>query len=179
MQRKKLFYFGFCGFFLLRVWALEGFAIAATTMQPTLKIGDWIWINKLPYTPIQKNDIIAFRLPNNKKDRHVTRCIGMAGDTIQDISASSKLAQGVIIPRKGQRIALTEQNFTFYQPIIQAYENKQASRVGKDFYINNQITQDYTFTQNYFYTTCDNQTSAIDCGLIPESSLIGKALFVW
>ncbi len=179
MQRKKLFYFGICGFFLLRVWALEGFAIASTSMQPTLKIGDWIWINKLPFTQIQKNDIVAFRLPTKRKVRHVKRCIGVAGDTIQESNGQYKSVQAFIVPRKGQRITLNEKNFTFYQPIIQAYENKQAGRVGEDFYINNQITQDYTFTQNYFYTTCDNQTEMADCGLIPESSLIGKALFVW
>ena len=179
MQRKKLFYFGICGFFLLRVWALEGFAIASTAMQPTLKIGDWIWINKLPFTQIQRDDIIAFRLPTNRKVRYVKRCVSLAGDTIQDINGQYRASQALIVPRKGQTITLTEQNFTFYQPIIQAYENLQVGRIGDDIYINNQITHDYTFTQSYFYTTCDNQNDATDCGLMPESSLIGKALFVW
>jgi signal peptidase I len=179
MQRKKRFYFGICGFFLLRIWALEGFAIDSTAMQPNLKIGDWIWVNKLPFTQVHKNDIIAFRSTTERKSRHVKRCIGLAGDTIQGIVGQYGVLPTFITPRKGQRITLTEQNFALYQPIIQAYEHKQASRIGEDFYINNQITQDYTFTQNYFYTTCDNQAEATDCGLMPEFSLIGKALFVW
>lgn len=179
MRKKTIFYFGLCGFFLLRVWALEGFAIASTAMQPSLKIGDWIWINKLPFTEIQKNDIIAFRLPTQKKVRHVKRCLGIPGDKLLIVNGQYTPSEPLIVPQKGQTVVLNEQNFEFYEHIIQAFENKQAAIVGECIYINNEITYDFTFTQNYYYASCDNQLDASDCGLIPESNLIGKALYVW
>ena len=179
MRKKTIIYFGLCGFFLLRVWALEGFAIASTAMQPSLKIGDWIWINKLPFTQIQKNDIIAFRLPKQKKVRHVKRCLGIPGDKILTINGQFTPSEPLIVPQKGQTITLNEQNFEFYEPIIQDYENKTVTMVGVCVYINNEIATNYTFTQNYYYASCDNQLDASDCGLIPESSIIGKALYVW
>jgi signal peptidase I len=170
----------------MRFWALEGFTIPTASMQPTLMIGDKLWINKLPFISVKKGDIIAFDFPLDRREKYVKRCAAMAGDTIYKINGLYLLSptdsRGFVIPKKGQTIELNADNFAFYQPIIQRYENVQAAIIGNEMYVNNSINHSYTFKQNYLYGLGDNPSESYDSrnwGLIPEDYLIGKALFIW
>jgi signal peptidase I len=170
----------------LKLWVLEGFVIPTASMQPTLKIGDKLWINKLPLNSVKKGDIIAFEFPLDRREKYVKRCAAMSGDTIYKINdlylLSPTGSRAFVIPKKGQTIELNADNFAFYQPIIQHYENVQAAMIGTEMYINNSINYSYTFRQNYLYGLGDNPSDSYDSrnwGLIPEDYLIGKALFNW
>jgi signal peptidase I len=170
----------------LRLWVMEGFIIPTPSMHPTLKIGDKLWINKLPFNSIKKGDIIAFEFPLDRREKYVKRCAGIAGDTIYKNNGLYQLfgsnSLGFVIPKKGQTIELNADNFAFYQPIIQRYENSQAAMIGNEMYVNNAINHNYTFKQDYFYAIGDNPAESYDSrnwGLIPEDYLIGKAMFIW
>jgi signal peptidase I len=170
----------------LRLWVMEGFTIPTASMLPTLEIGDRIWINKLSFKPIKKGDIIAFEFPLDRREKYVKRCAAMAGDTIYKINDLYLLspvgAHFFIIPKKGQTIELNTDNFTFYQPIIQRYENVKATITGTEIHLNNSINHNYTFKKNYLYSLGDNPTDSYDSrnwGLIPEDYVIGKVLFIW
>jgi signal peptidase I len=170
----------------LRLWVVEGFVIPTASMHPTLKIGDKLWINKLPFISVKKGDIIAFEFPLDRREKYVKRCAAVAGDTIYKNNGLYLLfgdnARSYIVPKKGQTIELNADNFGFYQPIIQRYENVQAAMIGSEMYINNSINHSHTFKQNYYYGLGDNPSDSYDSrnwGLIPEDYLIGKALFIW
>jgi signal peptidase I len=170
----------------LRLWVIEGYTIPTSSMQPTLGVGDWIWIKKLPACPIRKGEIIAFHFPLDKNVRYVKRCIGMPNDSILKVNGKYALQRenpkAFPIPKKGQTIKLNMQNFSFYQNLIQQYEQIQAAMIGDKMYINNTINDSYTFSQNYFYVLGDNASDSNDSrnwGLVPESYLIGKAFFIW
>ena len=170
----------------LRLWVIEGFTIPTASMYPTLKIGDKLWINKLSYNSVKKGDIIAFEFPLDRREKYVKRCAAMAGDTIYKNNGLYQLfgnnSRAFIIPKKGQTIELNADNFAFYQPIIQHYENVQAAMIGSEMYVNNAINHTYTFKQNYYYGLGDNPSDSYDSrnwGLIPADYLIGKALFIW
>jgi signal peptidase I len=170
----------------MRFWVMEGFTIPTASMQPTLMIGDKLWINKLPFISVKKGDIIAFEFPLDRREKYVKRCAAMAGDTIYKINDLYLLSpvgsRFFIIPKKGQTIELNAENFAFYQPIIQRYENVQAAMIGNEMYVNNSIGRSYTFKKNYLYGLGDNPSDSYDSrnwGLIPEDYLIGKALFIW
>jgi signal peptidase I len=170
----------------LRLWVMEGSTIPTASMQPTLMIGDRLWINKLPFMSIKKGDIIAFEFPLDRREKYVKRCAAMASDTIYEINdlylLSPTGSRGFVIPKKGQTIELNADNFAFYQPIIQRYENVQAAIISNEMYVNNVINNIYTFKQNYLYGLGDNPSESYDSrnwGLIPEDYLIGKALFIW
>ncbi len=170
----------------LKAWVIEGYTIPTPSMQPTLNIGDWIWIKKLPVCPIKKGEIIAFQFPLDKKVQFVKRCVGLPNDSIIKLNGHYTLQNdnpmAFPIPQKGQTIHFNAQNFDFYQPLIQKYEQVQAALIGDKIYINNAINDTYTFTQNYFYVIGDNEAESDDSrnwGLLPESYLIGKAFFIW
>ena len=181
----------------LKLWVIEGFIIPTRSMQPTLNIGDKLWINKLPFLSIKKGDIMAFDFPLDTREKYVKRCAGMSGDTLYNInglyillpqsplllqnSLSSPSQTAFIVPKKGQTLELNAANFSFYQPIIQRYEQTQAGIIGDKMYINNQVSNTYTFKQNYYYVLGDNPSESYDSrnwGLVPAAYVIGKALFV-
>ena len=185
-MQKTFIYLAFAFFIALglRYFVVEGFTIPTASMQPTLKIGDKLWINKLPLA-VKKGDIIAFLFPLDKREKYVKRCAAVSGDTIYTINGKYELSpnnsRGCVVPKKGQTIELNTENFSFYQPLIQYYENKQAGMIGNEMYINNVVNHQYTFEQDYYYVLGDNQADSYDSkewGLVPASYLIGKALFV-
>ena len=110
-MQKTIFYLS-CTFFIalaLRYFVVEGFTIPTASMQPTLKIGDKLWINKLPST-VKKGDIIAFQFPLDKREKYVKRCAAVSGDTIYTINGKYELSpynsRGCVVPKKGQTIEL-------------------------------------------------------------------------
>ena len=170
----------------LKAWVIEGYTIPTPSMQPTLNVGDWIWIKKLPCYPVKKGEIIAFHFPLDKNVRYVKRCMGVVNDSIIKYNGQYILEKNnpnaFPIPHKGQTIHLDTQNSSFYLPIIQKYEQVQAALIGDKMYINNTLNDTYTFTQNYFYVLGDNPSESDDSrnwGVVPESHLIGKAFFIW
>ena len=169
----------------LKLWVVEGFIIPTRSMQPTLNVGDKLWINKWPFISVKKGDIIAFNFPLDTREKYVKRCAAMSGDTLYDINGQYVLSPQnntpLVVPKRGQIIDLNASNFAFYQPIIQRYEKTQAGIIGDKMYINNQIGHNYTFKQDYFYVLGDNPSDSYDSrnwGLVPAAYLIGKALFV-
>ena len=169
----------------LKLWVVEGFIIPTRSMQPTLNIGDKLWINKLPFMSVKKGDIIAFDFPLDTREKYVKRCAGMSGDTLYKINGQYVLfpqnTTAFVVPKHGQTIELNADNFSFYQPMIQYYEKAQAGIIGDKMYINNEINHNYTFKQDYYYVLGDNASDSYDSrnwGLVPASYVIGKALFV-
>ncbi len=169
----------------LKLWVVEGFIIPTRSMQPTLNIGDKLWINKAPFQSVKKGDIMAFDFPLDTREKYVKRCAALSGDTLYKINGeyvlSPRFSTAFVIPKRGQMIELNADNFSFYQPIIQHYENVQAGIIGNDMYVNNVKQNTYTFKQNYYYGLGDNPSDSYDSrnwGLIPESYVIGKAFFV-
>jgi signal peptidase I len=74
--------------FLIRSFAIEPFYIPSGSMQPTLKIGDRVLVNKLSYDvhSVHRGDIVVFKKPPNDyspgvKDL-IKRVIGLPGETI-------------------------------------------------------------------------------------------------
>src|ERR1039457_4038864 len=78
---------------------VQAFVIPTGSMEDTLLIGDHLLVDKLayapagrvskyllPYTPIQRGDIIVFRYPVDIKQTFVKRVIGVPGDRIRIIN---------------------------------------------------------------------------------------------
>ena len=172
--------------FSLKMWVIEGYTIPTASMQPTLTMGDKIWIKKLPFCPLKKGEIVAFKSPETENVNFVKRCIGLPNDSISLVNGKFTLQKGnskaFAIPQKGQTIHFNAENFAFYQPLLQHFEKVQAGMIGGTLYINNVVGDSYTFSQNYFYMLGDNQEDSYDSrnwGLVPESFIIGKAFYIW
>lgn len=74
---------------------VQAFQIPSPSMENTLKVGDYLLVDKvhyangggwggiLPYSPIRRGDIIVFRFPVHPAQHFVKRVIGLPGDHIR------------------------------------------------------------------------------------------------
>jgi len=86
------------------------------------------------------------------------------------------------IPKKGKTIKLNAKNLPFYKKILKEYEGNTVSQNGNQISINGQVTDSYTFQQDYYWMMGDNRHSSEDSrawGFVPENHIVGKPVFVW
>ncbi len=87
----------------------------------------------------------------------------------------------IYIPKKGDKIDLTDKNLDMYLKCIQ-FENELAVRDSSGLKINGQLMTTYEFKENYFFMMGDNRHNSADSrfwGLLPQELVIGKVLYTY
>ena len=77
----------------------------------------------------------------------------------------------IYIPRKGDKILITEENYWVYKRIADAYEF-QPMRIGEE----------YEFRMDYYWMQGDNRHNSADSrywGFVPEDHIVGRPVFIW
>ena len=77
----------------------------------------------------------------------------------------------IYIPRKGDTVMITEENYWLYKRIGDAYEH-QPMHIGEP----------YTFTMDYYWMMGDNRHKSADSrywGFVPEDHIVGRPVFIW
>ncbi len=83
-------------FLIVRTFLIQAFRIPSASMEDTLLIGDFLFVNKFLYgakvpglntrlpgfRDVQRRDIVVFKNPVDRKTDYIKRCVGVAGDTI-------------------------------------------------------------------------------------------------
>jgi signal peptidase I len=83
-------------FLVVRTFLIEGFRIPSGSMENTLLIGDWLFVNKalygaeIPFTGVhlpavrgpRRNDLVIFKSVEEPRLTVVKRLVGMPGDTL-------------------------------------------------------------------------------------------------
>ena len=77
----------------------------------------------------------------------------------------------IYIPRKGDKILITEENYWVYKRIAEAYEFRPM-RIGEE----------YTFSMDYYWMQGDNRHNSADSrywGFVPEDHIVGRPVYIW
>ena len=77
----------------------------------------------------------------------------------------------IYIPRKGDKVMITEDNYWIYARIANAYEHQPIH-----------IGEEYTFAMDYYWMQGDNRHNSADSrywGFVPEDHIVGRPVFIW
>ena len=77
----------------------------------------------------------------------------------------------IYIPKKGDKILITEENYWVYKRIADAYEFKPMK-----------IGEEYEFEMDYYWMQGDNRHNSADSrywGFVPEDHIVGRPVFIW
>lgn len=88
----------------------------------------------------------------------------------------------IYIPQKGVTIVLTPKVLPLYKKIIRDYEGNTVGVSGNQISINGQVTDSYTFKQDYYWMMGDNRDHSEDSrswGYVPANHIVGKPIFIW
>lgn len=175
---------------ILRSFVIEPFQIPSGSMIPTLKVGDFILVNKFSYglrlpvlrtkvLPIgepQRGDVMVFFPPNDER-YFIKRVIGLPGDEIRIID-NVLYINGDEMPQVDTDYE-AELGYQVKSEALGEVEHLVRKRVspgryGHDF-------RDIV-PEGHYYMIGDNRDNSHDSrawGPVPEANIVGKAFAIW
>ena len=88
----------------------------------------------------------------------------------------------IVMPKKGVTVSLSKKNIPLYRKLIRDYENRTLSYEDNTILIDGKPTDQYTFSQDYFWMMGDNRHRSEDSrfwGFVPADHIVGKPIFIW
>ena len=192
---------------IIRSLIIQPFYIPSSSMEPTLLIGDRIFVSKysygyskhsFPFSPnfsnerfFSKNpnqgDLVVFKTPADNRTDYIKRLIGMPGDEIQ-VKNGEIYINGKIILRKKIDISYPIRcgNFslktnTFVETLPNGVEHLATYNTENTL----QNTKKYKVPENHYFLMGDNRDCSKDSrfledvGYVNKLNLVGKAKIIF
>jgi len=183
--------------FALRTFAFEPYQIPSGSMEPQLKRGDFILVNKSAYgikvnrigTPNfsrkdpEHGDLVVLVPPSNPVP-YIKRLIGKPGDRIRIINKQIYV-NDILLERK--RLS-SEEIMIRGEPVI---ADLFLEKHGNNEYVirtirglNKQGPKEYTVPEGHYFVVGDNRDNSNDSrrkavGVVPRENFFGKAVYLW
>ena len=176
---------------ILRSFLVEPFQIPSGSMKPTLKVGDFILVNKwhygfrlpvlgtkvIPMNDPQRGDVVVFKYPQQPSVNYIKRVVGLPGDTVRYVNKTiyingvpqeqSLLAQ--LPPQRPQVLLMEEQ---LGEVTHEIYRDVTPARIAAEWVV----------PEGQYFVVGDNRDNSNDSrfwGFVPDELLVGKAFAVW
>ena len=176
---------------VLRSFVIEPFQIPSSSMVPTLKVGDFIVVNKWTYgirLPVIRNKIIELNSPQRgdvmvffppHEERYfIKRVVGLPGDEIHVLNGvlyvnGDKMSQKILADEEAapRSVVMTED--------LTGVEHAIQKRL-----LPTRLSQNFTAVvpQGHYFMMGDNRDNSSDSrvwGPVPEERIVGKAFARW
>jgi signal peptidase I len=189
----------------VRTLAFEPFNIPSKSMEPTLLVGDYLFVSKYSYgysrhsLPLslhlfngriffhqpQRGDVVVFKLPSDNRTDYIKRVIGLPGDHIQVVHRVV-LINGKPVERK-QIDDYVERDVRgdslHFVQSIETLPNGVEHRIieypGEELVADN--TPEFVVPDHHYFMMGDNRDNSLDSrflsgvGYVPEENLVGRA----
>jgi signal peptidase I len=192
----------------IRIFAYEPFNIPSASMEPTLLVGDYLFVSKFSYgysrysIPLgfplfdgrvlasepERGDVAVFKLPSDNSTDYIKRIVGLPGDTIQVIGGILHI-NGEPVEREpvgDARRTDAYGNASTVHEYIETLPNGVRHRIWEN---SDQGSLDntpvYRVPADHFFAMGDNRDSSQDSrvlsavGYVPFENLVGRAEFLF
>ncbi|MBR9829784.1 MAG: signal peptidase I [Oceanospirillales bacterium] len=176
---------------VLRSFLYEPFQIPSGSMLPTLKIGDFILVNKYHYglrLPVlntrfvsnndpEHGDVIVFRYPEDTRINFIKRVVGVPGDVI---TYKDKILYVNGEPQQQELLAKLPPSRPTQLLLNEALAGEN-HRIYRDVY-SPVVDGRWEVPEGHYFVLGDNRDNSKDSrywGFVPEELLVGKATAVW
>ena len=203
---KTLFY-AFIIAIIIRSLFLQPFYIPSSSMEPTLLVGDRLFVTKYSYgyskhsfpfsPPIlnkrilfnspKRGDVIVFKTPADNRTDYIKRLIGLPGDKLQFIDSNLYLNNNEIFKFK----VLNKREIYCGNKKINVFSFEEKLPNGKKFhtvYLKDYSYQNsdiFTVPKDHYFFLGDNRDCSKDSrylssvGYVHKDNLVGKAQFIF
>ena len=207
IENEKTLFYALIIAIIIRSLFIQPFYIPSSSMEPTLLVGDRLFVTKYTYgyskhsfpfsPPIlkkriffskpERGDVVVFKTPADNRTDYIKRLIGLPGDKIQFIESNLFLNNNEIIK---SRIAKNDKIYCGNSTIeVFTFEEKLPNgKLHKSVYLKNYTYQNsdpFIVPENYYFFLGDNRDCSKDSrflssvGYVHKNNLVGKAQFIF
>ena len=191
----------------IRSLLIQPFYIPSSSMEPTLLVGDRLFVTKYSYgyskhsfpfsppilnkriifTKPDRGDVVVFKTPSDNRTDYIKRLIGLPGDRIQFIDSNLYINNSEVLKSrksKNQKIycgSKTIDVFTFEEKLPSG--KLHTSVYMKDFSFQN--SDIFVVPNDHYFFLGDNRDCSKDSrfltsvGYVHKENLVGKAQFIF
>ncbi len=191
----------------IRTFAFEPFNIPSGSMEPTLHIGDFLFVSKYSYgysnrgtfmdflsfhgrvggEPPKRGDVVVFKWPGDNSTDYIKRLIGLPGDTIQ-MRAGILYINGRPVERDRLAAPIIDQGSDVPDNAVDYIEHLPNGpthiirKLGDNMPLDN--TDVFVVPPRHYFFMGDNRDNSQDSrtrnvGFVDEENLVGKARFLF
>jgi signal peptidase I len=170
---------------IIRTFVIQAFRIPTGSMEDTLLVGDFLFVNKfiygaaVPFTDAhlpalrdpKRRDIMVFKFPRDPDRDFIKRVVGLPGDTIE--------IRNKVLYVNGE--AQDEPYVKFTSPRVLG-EDYPASGIYPPGAGNRDNYGPYTVPEGHYFMMGDNRDNSDDSrfwGPLPRDRIKGKAIFIY
>lgn len=200
---------------VVRTLLIEPFNIPSRSMLPTLLVGDYLFVSKYSYGysrysfslfgisipfglggehgrilshPVERGDVVVFKLPRDNKTDYIKRIVGLPGDRIQMIAGILNI-NGTPVQRQATDDFMDDRGdgqFIRYHQYIETLPNGVKHRIlERDDEQALDNTGVYVVPAGHYFAMGDNRDNSLDSrvqsavGYVPAENLVGRAEFLF